>query len=235
MILYTRKDNTPLETLSTLSSDISMNGKWALDYPDGVSPLSLQGTPSDVITREIEPQMLRLYPSYEHVVFNSLEDSSTGFDTTARFPTNVGQMPSRYKIGTTPNVACMLANNNAPGAGRYGVLISDEIDITALTSDGLGRQTYLPYWRVVAKNISQDKSPVEGYSTANQPALLTYEEIADDGTQYNVYLSEDNGNTYEQGSVLRPHSFAGTVDTIRIAFVNTSQTDLYILSYALMF
>lgn len=235
MIIYTRKDNTPIETLRSITPSISMNGKWILDCPNGVYPASLEGTPLEVITREIEPQMLRLYPSYPHIYFNPLMDSSTGFDTSARFPTDAGQMPSRYKTGASPNLACMMANNSAPGAGRYGVLISDPIDITALTTDSLGRQTFLPYWRVILKTITQDMSPVEGYSTANQPALLQYTEIADDSTQYNVYLSADDGNTYERVSLLQPYSFGDEVESIRIAFVNTSEADLYILSYALMF
>jgi len=233
MIIYTRKDNSPVETLRNFNSPISMNGKWVLDCPDGVSPNSLEGTPADVITREIEPQMLSLYPSYESVIFNPLMDSSNVFEGTQLFPSPSGQTPSRYKVGVIPNVACVLSKNDTQGAGREGVGITYEIDITANTSDGLGRQTFLPYWRGVTKTTSMDISPVYNLSEQNVPSQLVFSQAS--SVQYSVYLSGDNGNTYERVDLLQPFSFNNVVDTIRFAFVNESAADVFILSYALMF
>lgn len=233
MIIYTRNDNTPLETQNTINPSISMNGKWLLDHPDGISVASLEGTPTQVLEREIKPQILSLYPSYDHVYYDALLDSSSVFDSSALFPKSTGFTPSRVKVGVIPNVACLLSKNDTQGAGREGVAISYEIDITALTSDGLGRQTFFPYWRAVTKSISTDIIPVNGVSATNQPSRLTYTEAT--SSQYSVYLSGDNGNTYESVSLLTPFSFNDVKDTIRVAFVNESASDIYLLSYALMF
>ena len=163
-----------------------------------------------------------------------MRDSSNEFDSTQLFPKSTGHIPSRFRVGTTPNVACIPKETSA---GRNGVGITSNTDITALTNDNTGRETFLLYWRIVKKVVSHDVTPVSltGYSqaTTNTPSKMTYVEASD--SEYSVYISENNGNTYEKVTRLTPFSFDQKADAVRVAFLNESSTDLYILSYALMF
>jgi hypothetical protein len=233
MIIYSRKDDTPIQTLRSFPTgvSISMNGKYLLDFPDTFEVGDMSDTPSNIAENIIKPQFLVEYPSYDYVVYNPLLSSVGVFDTTARYPAPTGSVPSRCKIGGAPNTCSILRNNLA--AGRPGVGITEEIDIAGETDDGLGRETYLLYWRAVTKGVSHDVSPV-GDSTENTPALVTYSEM-EDGAQYSVYISSDGGITYQRIEKLTPFSFSTRANSVRLAFINEGDSDLYILSYALMF
>ena len=68
----------------------------------------------------------------------------------------------------------------------------------------------------------------------NEPAVMRYVEAQE--SEYSVYISENNGNTYEKIERLTPFSFEQKTGEVRISFLNESSIhDLYILSYALMF
>lgn len=238
MIIMSRKDDTPIQTIKSFDENIHMNGKYILDYPDCIEigeelgandPFNL-----NTLTTSIESKFLAQYPSYDNLIYKPLRDSSSEFDTTQLFPKNTGYIPTRLRVGTTPNVACIPKESSA---GRNGVGITSNIDITALTDDNTGRETFLLYWRIVKKVITHDVTPVslDGYSQAdtNTPSKMTYVEATD--SEYSVYISENNGNTYEKVTRLTPFSFSQKADAVRVAFLNESNSDLYILSYALMF
>jgi len=238
MIIMSRKDDTPIQTIKSFDEDIHMNGKYILDYPDCIEigkelgandPFNL-----NTLTTAIESKFLAQYPSYDYLIYKPLRDSSNEFDSAQLFPKSTGHIPSRFRVGSTPNVACIPKETSA---GRSGVGITSNTDITALTNDNTGRETFLLYWRIVKKVVSHDVTPVSltGYSqaTTNTPSKMTYVEASD--SEYSVYISENNGNTYEKVTRLTPFSFDQKADAVRVAFLNESSTDLYILSYALMF
>jgi hypothetical protein len=94
------------------------------------------------------------------------------------------------------------------------------------------------YWRIVRKGVRHDTTPVDltNYADAdkNEPTVMRYVEASE--SEYSVYISENDGNTYEKIERLAPFSFEQKTGEVRIAFLNESSiNDLYILSYALIF
>lgn len=237
MIVMSRRDNTPIQTSRMLNEEMHMNGKYLLDFPDciDISNELSKNTPFDLnlTIADVEAKFFEAYPTYDFLIYEPLLDSSSAFVKTEMFPTQFGQRPSRFQVGSVPNVAMIPRPTSA---GRTGTAITSEIDITALTDDGLGRETFFPYWRVVKKVHTHDVTPTDltGYTVYNQAPFVTYREVSE--SDYSVYISENNGNTYEKMTRLTPFSFNQRTDSIRLAFVNDSiNDDLYILSYALMF
>lgn len=236
MIIFTRSDNKPVQTTRHLNENIDMNGKYIVDFPDCIKIDRLDGTPLEIVSREIEPQFLKQYPSYDHVIYNPIIDNYNFLDGSENFPFTTGQTASRYKIGETPNTFAVLPVNAS--TSWKGVAVTQSIDISNITDDGLGRETFLLYWRAVKKVISHDQSPLSATPSfngkENNPSRMKYVEAEED-SQYSVYISNNDGNTYELAKRLTPVSFEERAENVRIAFVNHSSDDIFFLSYALMF
>lgn len=238
MIIMSRKDDLPVQTIKSFDESVHLNGKYILDYPNCIEIGRELGenNPFDLgaLIATIEGKLLEAYPSYDFLVYEPLLDSSGAFDGSALFPKPAGHTPSRFRVGETPNVACLPKETPA---GRSGVGITPAIDLTALTDDGLGRETFLPYWRVVKKVTTHDVTPVGlssyGQAETNMAPVMRYTEALE--SEYSVYISENNGNTYEEMTRLTPFSFSQRASEVRLAFLNESGADLYLLSYALMF
>lgn len=239
MIIMSRKDELPVQSIKSFDEYVYMNGKYILDFPDCIEIGAELGAnnPFDLNTlvSDIEGKFLEAYPSYDFLIYEPLLDSSNVFDDSALFPKETGHIPSRLRVGETPNVACIPKRGSQ---GRNGLAITQNIDLTSLTSDGLGRETFLLYWRVVRKGVQHDTTPValSGYAgaTKNESAVVRYVEA--NPSEYSVYISENDGNTYERIERLTPFSFDQRTESVRLAFVNDSSVnDLYVLSYALMF
>lgn len=243
MLILSRNTDKPIQTVKHLEENIEMNGRYALDFPDCVRLDRYDGTPSEIVTREVEPKFLTHYPTYDHVYYNpiisghNLSDGISSYDfidPSKNFPFETGQTISRYKIGLTPNTFSVLPVNG--NTSWNGVAITKQIDITSLTSDGEGKETFLLYWRAVRKVISHDQTPIGGSypNINNTPSKMTYVEAVED-SQYSVYISSNDGNTFKLAKRLVPFSFNEKAENIRIAFVNKHSEDIYFLSYALMF
>jgi len=237
LVIDRRYDEVLQETPSVPS--YPMNGRYILDYPMGVDLTASEIAytwVNTLVSTNIPEKILALYPSYDYVEYDALLDSSTLFDNTEYFPRTTGVQKCRNKSGATPNVACLLKMNNNSGAGWYGVGITQEIEIDTRTEDGLGRETFLVYWRFVEKSVSEDKTPTV-HDASNEASKVTYEDVTESSSLlYSVYISGDGGSTYQEVQHLRPYSFTSAVTSVRLAFVNkSSQDDVYLLSYALLF
>jgi hypothetical protein len=233
MIVFDRRYESVQQVVSEVPS-YSMNGRFLLDYPDNIEleeeNLVFTGI-YGLVTEIIPNKILELYPSYDSVIYEPLLDSSLTFDNSVYFPRDFGFQRTRNKSGTTPNCASLLKTSDV---GWYGVGITHEIDITAETSDGLGRETFMVYWRFVTKSFTQDKTPTI-HDPSNEGASVTYTEVSNPSL-YSVYISGDNGSTYQEVQNLSPYSFSSRVSSIRLAFVNkTTSDDVFLLSYALLF
>lgn len=238
MIIMSRKEDLPVQTIKSFDESVYLNGKYILDYPNCIEIGRELGenTPFDLgsLITTIEGKFLESYPSYDFLVYEPLLDSTNAFDEGELFPKSTGHTPSRFRVGATPNVTCIPKETPA---GRSGVGVTPLIDLTALTDDGLGRETFLPYWRIVKKEVTHDVTPValNGYSQATQNTAPQMRYVEALESEYSVYISENNGNTYEEMTRLTPFSFSQRASEVRIAFLNEGSEDLYLLSYALMF
>jgi hypothetical protein len=52
---------------------------------------------------------------------------------------------------------------------------------------------------------------------------------------FTVYISADNGSSYQEAERLVPVSFGAATSSIRLAFVNNSDTKLNLLSYGILY
>ena len=237
-IIVRRSDNQIIE--SNLTSPADMKGSYEIAHPSslGIIPISSSSYvyPRDngnVIKSVIEPSFLSTYPSYQGVIYNPLLDSADmTFDSTKTFPDPNEPNPTRYITGDTPNVFGVAKRNDTKGYMLRGFAISDEIDIGALTG-GAGAQTFLVYWKAVTRAFSLDRTETPNTTSFNTPATLTYTEA--DPSLLKVYISINNGVSYEEVSNLTPISVSQSTTSLRIAFTNESTEDVTILSYAIMY
>jgi hypothetical protein len=115
-------------------------------------------------------------------------------------------------------------------------LITKEIDITSLTSDGLGRAVYQVYFRSTLKSYVKDITPLEGVNAQGRRGGLFYTQTdKSSALKLRLFISADNGNSYQEMDSSSPFVFPSRKDKIRLAFVNFTNVDLHLLSFTLMF
>jgi len=236
-IIVKRSDNEIIESSSSLPFD--MKGKYEISYPSAFDPLDALGNsyvfPRDnnnVIKKIIEPKFTRSFPSYSGVIYNPLlELSDLDVDVNATLPDS-NPLGVRFKSGEGGNLTALIGNNDSLGYDRNGLIITNTINIGALTSN-LGSQTYMVYWKGVKKQYTQDTTPIPNVHTRNEPANLFYTEVGSDLLK--VYISSDNGSTYSEVDNLVPFSFGQRETSIRLAFRNLSEDDVFLLSYAILY
>lgn len=236
-IIVKRSNNEIIESSPSLPFD--MKGKYEISYPSAFDPLDALGNaylfPRDnnnVIKKTIEPKFTRSFPSYNGVIYNPLlELSDLDVDVNAIFP-DFNPIGVRFKSGDGGNLTALIGNNDSLGYDRSGLIITNPINIGALTSN-LGSQTYMIYWKGVKKQYTQDTTPIPDVHTKNEPASLFYTEVGSDLLK--VYISVDNGSHYTEVDNLVPFSFGQRETSIRLAFRNLSEDDVFLLSYAIMY
>ena len=237
-IIVKRSDDKIIESSSSLPYD--MKGKYEISYPSTFDPLDEMGSsyvyPRDannVLKKVIEPKFLEKYPSYEGVIYNPFLDSNDiNVDNNATFPDNNQPLNLRYKTGNSPNLLSLIGKNDSLGFDMGGLFITDNIDIGALTNN-LGSQTFMIFWRGVKKTYTQDITPTPNIHTDNEASKLFYADA--DNSLLKVYISSDNGITFQELSNLNPFSFNQRESLIRLAFLNLSVDDVFLLSYAIMY
>lgn len=228
-----------------------INGKFAVDIPDGVFPprvteaSRLIDTASpDYITGQIYENLRRSFAGYRHVVANSLLTSADVglLDTAATFPFDPGPparfWPSRCQIGRTgaaplgvaPNAVALLPENPYTTPPRPGVLITDTIDIGPATG-GAGANNFVVYWKVYTMDVTHD---VMDYGTgANTPSIKNLVEVQQDIVD--VFLSVNDGAGFTPVTRLSPCVTCDPGTLIRLAFVNHNPFKVYVTAYAVLF
>ena len=158
-----------------------------------------------------------------------------------------------YKFGSEPNTLSVMGRfphknhldgvsltSNKNAAGNRCIL-TKEIDVSAQTSDGLGRNDFFIYFRSALKSYTKDSSlsDTERNSsstlTTNQTGSVSYTNTQYDSEhRLRCFISGD-GSTYQEIENLKVFSFNGRVDKIRLTWVNYTDADLTLLSYTLMY
>lgn len=227
-----------------------INGKFAVDIPDGVFPPRvteasrlIDTTSPGYITGEIYENLRRAFAGYRHVIANPLLTSADvgGIDTAATFPFDPGPpaqfWPSRCQLGrvgapagVAPNSVAVLAENPYTTPPRPGVLITDTIDIGPATG-GLGANNFIVYWKVYTMTVTDD---VMNYGTgANTPSIKSLVEAPQDLVE--VFLSVNDGAGYTPVTRLSPCVTCDPGTLVRLAFVNHNPFKVYLTAYAVLF
>jgi hypothetical protein len=234
-----------------------INGKYVLEAPAGqvvidTSSYVLPVDGGDFMSLGYA-ELLARFPMYDNIVFNPLvQDSDVGdLDFTALLDNTTNQvLPGPYtgtfgvraqtgrelgsQKGLAPNSTTILPPNLTTTPPRPGLLITDQIDISAATG-GAGATEFMVYWKVYGFNVSHDIMSSFGiFAGVNQPAIRSIEEIEQEPTGLVVAISLDD-NDYVPVGRLEPVNFCLPGTLVRLAFTNTSSNKIYLATYALMF
>lgn len=264
-VIATVDSNSIVQTEETpsLGTVVSRNGHYAIPLVDSAK-ISIDET--SIVTPTTDPAsivaqnftaLLREYPQYSNIVYNALiaDTDLDGLDTAAVLNENNpvtathvsrlqfgrgtgGPLPS----GNAPNsVACLEQNAACPGPGmeRPGVIVTDTIDITALTG-GAGATTFAVYWYIYEFSTTPDVNASFGaLAGTNDPAIRQMVEVDQEPADFEVWLSGNNGTWFGGPPLvqrLKPVTFAFPATELRIAFKNTNNLKKrYLAHYALMF
>lgn len=187
--------------------------------------------------------MLVQYPMYEYVIFNpflSAADvadldlagtlSITGDMTRAFTGRGSGLLPT----GVAPNSVGLLALNDRVSPSRPGLLVTDTIDVSVITS-GVGADEVMVWWKIYGLDTTEDVTSSYGETAGvNEPASRTIAELDQEPFGLDVFVSNDDGVSWTQVYRLTPTDLAVFGSQFRLAFRSMRTDRVYLAAYALM-
>lgn len=240
---------------------ITINGGYVIPTPsEDQIPVSsssyvLPVDGGDILSQSFA-NLLARYPQYNHVYFNplltdadldELDLSGTFTDSSvvppviysSRFQT--GRAASvGSQTGQMPTSTAILPANTAVSPSRPGLLVTQEIDLSAYALDCHGNPTgvteFMPYWCLLGFGVSDDIFAEDGaFAGANQSVKRTVFTTPQEPAGLTVYLSGNDGASWCPVGAMEPVIFPNPVQKVRMAFVNASSSKLYLAHIALMF
>jgi hypothetical protein len=238
---------------------IARNGMYNIPVPEGVKVAVEPGSfvlpsanPNSVVAQSYAG-LLAQFPQYDNILFNPLIEPTDIDDLDPNAVLNEGSPPtavhiSRFQIGrgtAGPLPAGMAANSVAvlesndtlgPGLEKPGVLITDTIDIGVLTG-GAGADEFVVYWYIYEFETTVDVRTAFGFFAGqNTPAIRTVLEVDQDPSDFEVFISINDGLTFLPVERLIPIAFCNPGLLVRLAFKSTNPTKKkYLAAYAVMF
>jgi hypothetical protein len=224
-----------------------------VEVPEGVfpPPITLGSKllgPSNLVDA-IFASLLKSFSAYNFVRYNALLTSVDvdALDLTAAFPASPGPPPLRYTTraqvgrggisnqGLAPNSVAILPQNATTSPVRPGCLITDMIDISADVPTG--SDSFMVYWKIHEYVVSPDIMAYDGPSAgANDAASKGLVEVDQSPTDWEVYLSANDGGGYSRVSLLTPMTVCDPGTKLRLAFINKSTVEKrYLASYAVLY
>jgi len=262
--IFERSTDKLIQVIPNYPASLEMAGKYVVDYPDyfslDIDELSV--TPGDEAT--IKAAILSAkdslyetsFATYDNILTNNLMGLSDiapsaplSFDSAALFPwAATGEFLSQgIKTSDTANGFAVMGRYPSVNHIGGGVVTNDdtltgakcvitkEIDITAYTSDGLGRSEFMVYFRSALKSYVKDISYLEGVNSSQRGGLFYTQSDKSSPNGLRLFISADNGLSYQEMDSLSSFVFPVRKDAIRLAFVNFTNADIHLLSFTLMF
>jgi len=238
---------------------VSRNGQYMVPIAEGVkvavesdSFVLPSSDPNSVVARNFAGLLVQ-FPQYENILFNPLIEGgdiddldpagvlSEGAPVTAthisRFQFGRGTA-GPLPFGNAPNSVAVLPQNDAPGFGleRPGVIVTDTIDVGPLTG-GVGATEFVVYWYIYEFDTTTDVNTDFGFFVGqNSPAIRQALELDQEPTDFEVFISVNDGANFFPVERLVPIAFCNPATLIRLAFKNTnSLSKRYIAHYGLLF
>jgi hypothetical protein len=238
---------------------VSRNGQYMVPVAEGVKvavePNSFvlpSANPDSVVARNFAGLLVQ-FPQYENILYNPLIEGSDVDDLDPAGVLNEGapvtaSHPSRFQIGrgtggplpsgNAANSVAVLPQNDAPGPGleRPGVLVTDTIDVGPLTG-GVGATEFVVYWYIYEFETTDDVNSSFGlFAGQNTPALRRVIEVDQEPSDFEVFISVNNGANFFPVERLVPIAFCNPATLVRLAFKNTdSLKKRYVAHYGLLF
>jgi hypothetical protein len=238
---------------------VNRNGMYMVPVAEGVKvavePNSFvlpSAAPGSVVAQNFAGLLVQL-PQYENILFNPLIEATDVDDLDPAGVLNEGSPVtashvSRFQIGrgtggplvsgNAANSVAVLAQNDAPGLGfeRPGVLVSDTIDIGPLTG-GVGATEFVVYWYIYEFSTTDDVQSDFGFTAGqNTPALRQVIELDQEASDFEVFISVNDGANFFPVERLIPIAFCTPATLIRVAFKNlNTRYKRYLAHYAVIF
>ena len=238
---------------------VSRNGQYMVPVAEGVKvavePSSFvlpSSDPNSVVARNFAG-VLAQTPQYENILYNPLIEATDIDDLDPIGVLNEGSPvtashPSRFQFGrgtagplpagNAANSVALLEQNDAPGIGfeKPGVLVTDTIDVGVLTG-GVGAMEFMVYWYLYEFNTTTDANSQFGFFAGqNTPALRQVLEMDQEPSDFEVFLSVNDGANFFPVDRLVPIAFCNPGTLIRLAFKNTNVLrKRYLAHYAVVF
>jgi hypothetical protein len=238
---------------------VARNGQYMVPVAEGVkvavesdSFILPSADPGSVVAQNFAGLLVQ-FPQYENVLYNPLIEGvdiddldpagvlNEGSPITAshgpRFQFGrgtAGPLPS----GNAANSVAVLAQNDAPGPGleHPGVIVTDTIDVGAITG-GVGAMEFLVYWYIYEFDTTIDvRSSFGFFAGQNSPAIRNVLEIDQEPSDFEVFISINDGANFFPVERLIPIAFCTPGLLVRLAFKNTNALNKrYIAHYGLIF
>jgi len=119
---------------------------------------------------------------------------------------------------------------------RPGLLLTKSIDLTA--TNPKGANDFMLYWKCYAVSTSQDISghlSIGSTASQNIPALRSLVEVDQETAGFQVFLSIDEGQTWQSVQRLTQIAFCDYAPTIRLAFMSNLDTEIALTHFAVLF
>ena len=249
------------EQTPVLGEETVLNGQYVLQLPEG-SNVDIHSNsyvlPQDSgsIPFQAASDFLLRYPMYDHILYNFFLESNDvdiiDLSSVVPAPTVLSITPpnpglldsygtSRCKtgrgtgvlpLGVVPNKVCVL-----PKSGTYyGSVITKNIDLTAYNPTNPGMEEVMMWWKVAKFQTTEDIS--RGYGATlgeNKSSQCKLIEVDQEDSLFSVYVSNDNGVSWYEVNRLEPIDLVNTGTDLRIAFLNSSDEEVYLLGFCLLF
>lgn len=201
------------------------------------------------VTSQAYANLLAQFPMFGFVYFNPLlTDAHVGeLDLTGVYLSSTGDtFPTRAQTGRdvggavdglSPLSTAVLTANDSVSPTRPGVLISNSVDISALTG-GVGTDLFMVYWKIYEIETTHDVNSNYGLlAGTNEPAIRSIKEVEQEPADFKVFLTPDpTSQSWSQLGRLEPIGFCKKITEFSLLFLNESATTKrYIASYAVMF
>jgi hypothetical protein len=250
----------PAQGESTLA-----NGKYLLDTPLGVavdvtSASYVLPQDSGSLVTLISQGWLDRNPMFDHYESNFFVEAADvaklDFGTGAPLPeaanivsgtnpTNdpgsfarcqVGRGTGPAPTGIAPNSIAMLPANLRNPNPVSGCVLTDTIDITSYNPSDPGTDEVMLWWKVGTQALSEDT--LQGYNATaglNTPCRKTLVEGSQNPADFHAYVSVDDGVTWREAYYMEPIDMVTAGTDLRVAFVNDSNTKLYLMGFIALF
>jgi len=242
-------DIIQVEKTPELGEANTFNGRFALPVPDGASVDVDDSTyilPQDGgdLATQLAQNLLARFPMYSHIVYNFLlEDADIAdLDLTATGPAGqatrviTGRGIGPGTLGQAPNTTSLPPQHTILGVPQPGCLVTDVVDIGPVTG-GAGADEFLAWWYIWEFDTTHDVASDYGVTAGdNTPASRDITETDQEPSNFEVYISHDNGANWTPIGHIEPTDLITFNTQVRMAFLNTSASDrVYLAAYAFMF
>ena len=237
-----------------------VNGQYVFPLPysvgveiDSASYMTPQDSGS--IPGQAAAEFLIRFPMYDHVVFNYFLEpsdmSGVSINSGAPQPTTATVNPTpppwaAYTPGPVPRTQLRSLSGAVPNSvamlpldalnGTYGVVLTDNIDISALNPSNPGTDEVMLWWALAKASTSEDV--VRGFGATaglNTPSVRALESLDPELAGVYVYASNDGGTSWYRVDYMEPIDLSVSGTDLRFAFINTTPDKIVLLGWVALF